>query len=585
MVLKQVGRKKIIFTLILIGVFLFTSFVIMCINFNCNKEKNNITKPFAIHNLSNGLTESSYKNNTYFAISTPDRLQYFSTLVATGDYDFAGKTVLLAADLDMSYCAGSFAPVGSQVFYGYSSYEGEEPFRGTFDGQGHTVSNISMGVADEDDCCLGFFGKISSVNFWGNKIASPCVKNLKIKNINITKVNSKGDSYIGGLVGYVDGDLTIENCSVENVIITTESSYACAGGIVGYSKQHGDQYTSASGSIIRTYYNSLNISNCSINYYHVYGTGGTTTSAIGPCKGDGGVTLWASVADYGIFVGKYKDIVASNIESYKLVRAHMTGNNRGTNSSYERVFTDAASARDEFNGLSSKSYFGGSRSELWYFATHYNDGWPVLRQFLDWQTIYFNASDEHVSPTVSSITIPSDAEEMRFGLTNGAKPTQHFNPSFTMYDHLIDINLSTGYVFSYWWYVDGQYYVCSEPDTVTIGFFESDYTNETLYENGETHNVSNSRIYYILVGSTINFEWEFYGSEGKAKTCTISFTDRDGVVRSVKYQISNNMYFISGLTLELVSVDISTTTDSYTVTNNVKVHVDVELKTYNVLFK
>ena len=72
-----------------------------------------------------------------FAITSVGDLQTFADAVNKGDYD--GKTdavVTLDADLDLAGIA--WIPMGD------TSHD----FAGTFDGQGHTISNLTIGTAD-----------------------------------------------------------------------------------------------------------------------------------------------------------------------------------------------------------------------------------------------------------------------------------------------------------------------------------------------------------------------------------------------------------------------------------------------------
>lgn len=90
-----------------------------------------------------------------------------------------------------------------------------KPYTGTFDGNGKTISNISINAAD----CGGLFGYI------GN---NGTVKDLNVKDINITGGNSA--AYVGVIAGCNDGG-TIAGCTVETAKITADDGVI--GGIVG----------------------------------------------------------------------------------------------------------------------------------------------------------------------------------------------------------------------------------------------------------------------------------------------------------------------------------------------------------------
>ena len=140
-------------------------------------------------------------------ISTVAELQAFATEVNNGAYD--GKTnavVSLDADLDLTGVA--WTPIGNE----------NHDFAGTFDGQGHTISNITIGTADEPITgdIAGLFGVIEGTlkNLFLNKIA----------------VNANAGYYVGGLAAYAAGP--IENCHVVNLNMNAVAKGV--GGLVGY---------------------------------------------------------------------------------------------------------------------------------------------------------------------------------------------------------------------------------------------------------------------------------------------------------------------------------------------------------------
>ena len=69
-------------------------------------------------------------------ISTVDQLKEFRDAVNGGN-GYAGKTVKLTADLDLSSVA-NWLPIGNVV-----AYPGQS-FKGTFDGDNHVISNLNV---------------------------------------------------------------------------------------------------------------------------------------------------------------------------------------------------------------------------------------------------------------------------------------------------------------------------------------------------------------------------------------------------------------------------------------------------------
>ena len=71
---------------------------------------------------------SNYAESNEFYISTAAQLAQFAYMVNNSSKQFAGKTVRLIADIDLS--AHYWVPIG---------YKEARAFAGTFDGQGHTA--------------------------------------------------------------------------------------------------------------------------------------------------------------------------------------------------------------------------------------------------------------------------------------------------------------------------------------------------------------------------------------------------------------------------------------------------------------
>ena len=94
-------------------------------------------------------------------------------------------------------------------------------FCGTFDGNGHTVSNFKITTGRE---YVGLFGYNNGV-----------IENLGVKNFTVN-VSYSNAVYAGGLAGYNSG--SILNCYATGKVsatVTASYSYAYAGGLVGYN--------------------------------------------------------------------------------------------------------------------------------------------------------------------------------------------------------------------------------------------------------------------------------------------------------------------------------------------------------------
>ena len=104
---------------------------------------------------------------------------------------------VLANDIDASETAGwnsgaGFVPIGQASPY----------FGGFFDGQGYTISGLTINRGSED--FIGLFGYVS-----GNSLTY-------IKNVTLQSMYCKGSSYTGGLIGLLYTSSLITNCHIKN---------------------------------------------------------------------------------------------------------------------------------------------------------------------------------------------------------------------------------------------------------------------------------------------------------------------------------------------------------------------------------
>ena len=138
-------------------------------------------------------------------------LRHLADYVNNGNNDTSGLTFLQTQDIT---CDDTYVPIGNNQAY----------FCGTYNGQGHTVSGITVSrsaATSEGGGYIGLFGSI----YKGT------IENVVLANSTFT-----GASYIGGIVGY-SSDGTVQNCRVESTVtIKAGCNYAeCHGGVVGYN--------------------------------------------------------------------------------------------------------------------------------------------------------------------------------------------------------------------------------------------------------------------------------------------------------------------------------------------------------------
>ena len=172
-------------------------------------------------NWKDSTDESWYsESGANYKIGTAQQLADFAKRV-NGGTSFTGKTVTLTADIDLA--GRDWTPIGIDV---------DNRFQGTFDGQAHVISNLTIGSPDNpnsDLLYLGLFGYLSQTD-------GAAVRQIGIEDADI--YSSHADADAGGLVGLVGNTSTESKKLILEKTYVTGGIYAsgsgsCAGGSVG----------------------------------------------------------------------------------------------------------------------------------------------------------------------------------------------------------------------------------------------------------------------------------------------------------------------------------------------------------------
>ena len=230
-------------------------------------------------------SEGSGTENDPYIISSPTDLDQLATIVNAGE-PFYGYYFKL--DRDITYTGGSatesnYTAIGKAE--GTSGIEWDiNFFKGTFDGDGHTISDIRIyrdGTGD-DAHCQGLFG---------------CISGATIKNVTLTDAVITGYKFVGSIAGLYEGG-TIENCHVTNsVTINTEqegSDYH--GGIAGGPCATGTGVTVSHCTSAAQLSIDANVDASTCNYY-----GGIAGEAIGNINNN--LVIGATVPAVGQYYG------------------------------------------------------------------------------------------------------------------------------------------------------------------------------------------------------------------------------------------------------------------------------------------
>lgn len=319
----------------------------------------------------NGSEEEPY------LIETVDHLNNVRNYLGTENND---KHYKLNANLNLDvapYNSGAgWEPIGTL----------ESPFTGSFDGGGHTISNLFFNSISDSN--IGLFGCTGET--------------AKIRNLGLVDVNITGYSEIGGLVGrnygqitnsYVTGDVTgrdeVGGLVGRNYGNITESytvgrveSLWNAGGLVGLNSGGNISKSYATGSVtgIET----------GINYTYVGGLVGTNNGSISDSYARGAVS---GQEDIGGLVGNnYIDGTITNSYStgavsgdsyigglvgYNYTEGNVTNSYWDMETSHQ-TDSDGGTGKNTANMKQQETYVGWDFVATWAINASENDGYPFL---------------------------------------------------------------------------------------------------------------------------------------------------------------------------------------------------------------
>lgn len=233
-------------------------------------------------------------------ISKAATLKAVATAVNEKHQKFIGLTLNLIGDIDLNN--DDWTPIGLRM-------DNSDRFAGTFDGKGHTISNLKVNQTAGGNSA-GLFGGIDGGATIRNftidgaeieSVVTPSVDGIAvavgaaayggyIDGITVKNATVKGNHYVAGIVGYTGGDVT--NCRVENITITNTPNEVSpgvynngdkAGGIIGHtnSKKYNTgnitgnvaknvsitAYRDLGGIIGSSYLNTYNVKNNTVEGY------------------------------------------------------------------------------------------------------------------------------------------------------------------------------------------------------------------------------------------------------------------------------------------------------------------------------
>ena len=228
---------------------------------------------------------------TEHRITNVDDFIQFIDDVNTRKVNYSGTTVFLEADL--SFSGKPVEPIGKSS---------SKRFRGVFDGQGHTISDLTMNFAS---AYTGLFGYSTGLTIRNVVLDSSC--SIKSLYGSIT--------YIGGLIGYCNG--VSGTCNIANIVNMASVTYDGAankytfylGGIAGY-------ISSSNNNIVKNCANYGDVTHIGSNSAgFIGGISGYISGSIQNCANYGTIThngATATSLDLGGIAGHSENSIIEN---------------------------------------------------------------------------------------------------------------------------------------------------------------------------------------------------------------------------------------------------------------------------------
>ena len=182
---------------------------------------------------------SGTQENPYI-IETAEQLRILRDLINDGDSTLGSKYFALGNDIDLENkqwipIANGIIDSTEPVYQNASDYNMTTYFNGHFDGRNHVIKNLRITYTPENDeyisndekSFLGLFGVLGG--------------NASISNLIIENVYIQGNSFIGGVAGFIPNSSSTSPIVIDNVHLTGYimiSGKSDIGGLVGRSEKN-----------------------------------------------------------------------------------------------------------------------------------------------------------------------------------------------------------------------------------------------------------------------------------------------------------------------------------------------------------
>ena len=337
------------------------------------------------------LTDSvtTIKSGTVYSIENAQQLQHLANLVNLEGANTTGATFVLTSDIDLSGI--NWVPIGN---YGSNTVL---RFYGTFDGNGHTISNLT--IKDLSNDVQGLFGYTDNAE----------IKNVYLKDVDIKSTNA----YIASLVGRAMNGSVINNCHVISGKINTSNH--SVGGLLGVCVASEVKNSSANVEIV--------------GGQHTGGLFGAASngSIIENCFSQG--TLTSTEWKCGGIIGSiYSTITIRNCYSTMDITNHartggIVGDLGGVNNTLENLY---------FGGTCSSAGYYGAIAGYAYESTNFTN-------------CYYNVSTDSTLPGNGGIGLTVDEIASGTAFDSFKNVTNDFGENLWVFNADGTPSLNTGY--------------------------------------------------------------------------------------------------------------------------------------------
>lgn len=622
--MKDFGVKKyIVVIIVVLATLIFSAISLTISNVVIDKKIEQTTNQVEIQAFGGGSGTSNYP----YLITNKSHITELSNNVAGGN-PYVGKYFKLTTDLDFS--GEEFVPIGAKIENGI--LKDYSTFAGVFDGDNHTVSNLTTKLKAQSvfvtgrhnfyfQDSIGFFAEIgysttttSLSNAFYNQIVTTQIKNLKIRNFQVETYNAK--TFVGGITGHSctyrsvansqipnDVSVSIDNCIVDGLSVKGTQVYAS--GLVGYNEVLYDEYSESR-------YHALKISNCMVLNF----SGSVSADNILDGYGGGSISVAISPA-YGCY-----DFIG-NVRRYYHLDGLLPGEH-GSNAKYAMCYNISNCVTDNCNnftavcspdtaemdlmgrpfeltylrdllGLSVRQniYGYGEYTEsidnvyddLRNFRYYITDEWSEVGSYGVYLTSFLKTITFSTNPSTNgTITIslgggdPIDYSEF---VSSYGKIQVPRDEDGDLYSE----NSNEKIFFKYTWYgevcyewkatanpIEGcEFIEWSDSGDMYIAQF-SEGPRTLTFKACANSNITSDVTYTVENETVVEITTTEYNSpnNNKYRSITFTFTDISGILITVTYENNNGYY--------LVGHNLGETTK---ITSNTEVIVTAQLKTYS----